>query len=151
MPDHVTVEGRLGTAPGEEPDDARREMAEALDAAAHCDAWLREHPPVLEWWGGRFLAARTDPEHELVRVLHGTSQEVLGRDAPLAGVTYGADMGLLSQVAGVPTVLFGAGDIRRAHQPDEYVELDALVDMALILALAVLRFCSTDEHTKGGA
>jgi acetylornithine deacetylase len=56
-------------------------------------------------------------------------------------VTYGADAGLLSTVAGLPTVLFGAGDIRRAHRPDEYVDLDDLVAMARAIAVLVLRYC----------
>ena len=141
VPDHVAVEGRYGVAPGEEPEAARREMAAALDAAAAADPFLRDHPPVLEWWGGRFLAARTDPAHPLVESLRGAAAAVLGRDVPLEGVTYGADMGLLANVARVPTVLFGAGDVRRAHRPDEYVDVDELVAQARALAVGAVRFC----------
>jgi acetylornithine deacetylase len=141
VPDHVTVEGRLGVAPGEDPADARREMADALSAATAGDPWLREHPPALEWWGGRFLAARTDTDHPLVEALHGAASSVLGEERPLEGMTYGADMGLLANVAQVPTVLFGAGDIRRAHRPDEYVEVAELAAMARALAVAAVRFC----------
>lgn len=141
VPDHVTVEGRLGVAPGEDPDAARREMAEALAAMAGDDPWLSDHPPVLEWWGGRFLAARTDPAHPLVEALQSASSSILERDVPLAGMTYGADMGLLANVAQVPTVLFGAGDIRRAHRPDEYVDVADLAAMARSLAIAAVRFC----------
>ncbi|MGD8320449.1 MAG: ArgE/DapE family deacylase [Gemmatimonadota bacterium] len=146
VPDHVTVEGRLGTAPGEAPEDARRELAQALDHAAGRDPWLRDHPPVLEWWGGRFLAARTDPAHPLVEAVQGAAAEVLQRPVPLEGMTYGADMGLLANVAEVPTVLFGAGDIRRAHRPDEHVEITDLVAMARALAVAALRFCGVVEE-----
>ena len=141
VPDHVAIEGRLGVAPGEEPDAARRETAEALAAAAFRDPWLAEHPPILEWWGGRFLSARTDPAHPLVQAVHGAASAVLGRDVPLEGMTYGADMGLLAHVARVPTVLFGAGDIRRAHRPDEYVDVAELAAMARSLAVAAVRFC----------
>lgn len=148
VPDHVTVEGRLGVAPGEEPEDARREMADALAAAARDDPWLRDHPPTLEWWGGRFLAARTDPDHPLVTTVRDAAEAVLGRDVPLNGMTYGADMGLLATVAGIPTILFGAGDIRGAHRPDERVPVAALVAMARVLAVATLRFCGV---AGGGA
>lgn len=141
VPDHVTVEGRLGVAPGEDPGAARRELADALAAAAARDPWLSEHPPELEWWGGRFLAARTDPSHPLVGALHGAATAVLGEERPLEGMTYGADMGLLANVAQVPTVLFGAGDIRRAHRPDEHVAVAELAAMARTLAVAAVRFC----------
>lgn len=141
VPDHVTVEGRLGVAPGENPDAARREMAETLFRAAESDPWMRGNPPSLEWWGGRFLAARTDPTHPVVTTLRDAGTAVLGRTVPLEGMTYGADMGLLSDVAGIPTVLFGAGDIRGAHRPDERVRIDDLVAMGRCLAVATLRFC----------
>ena len=147
VPDHVAVEGRLGVAPGEDPEDARRETAAALADAAASDPWLADHPPVLEWWGGRFLAARTDPGHPLVEALQGAATSVMGREAPLEGMTYGADMGLLANVAQVPTVLFGAGDIRRAHRPDEYVEVAELVAQARSLAVAAVRFCGVSGPT----
>jgi len=154
VPDHVTVDGRLGLAPGEDPGDARRDMARALEGAASRDPWLRDHPPTLEWWGGRFLAARTEPDHPLVESVHGAASAVLGRAVPLEGMPYGADMGLLANVGSTPTVLFGAGDIRRAHRPDEYVEVKELVAMARVLAVAALRFCGTSsqgtEDTVGG-
>lgn len=141
VPDHVTVEGRLGVAPGEDPADARNEMAAALGAAAAADPWLEDHPPVLTWWGGRFLAARTDPAHPLVETLQKTATDTLGREAALEGMTYGADMGLLAHVANIPTVLFGAGDIRGAHRPDERVAVDDLLAMSRTLAVAAVRFC----------
>jgi len=141
VPDHVTVEGRMGLAPGESPDDARREMAEALASACALDPWLRDHPPNLTWWGGRFLAARTATDHPLVGAVRSAAADVTGREPPLVGMTYGADMGLLTQVGGTPAVLFGPGDIRRAHRPNEWVAVEDLVATARSLAVAAVRFC----------
>lgn len=141
VPDHVSIEGRYGVAPGEEPEAARAEMAAALTSAAARDPFLRDHPPKLEWWGGRFLAARTASAHPLVEGLRGAASAVLGREVALEGMTYGADMGLLSNVDQVPTVLFGAGDVRRAHRPDEWVGVDELEAQARALAVAAMRFC----------
>jgi len=141
VPDHVTVEGRMGLAPGETPEDARREMAGALAHAAEVDDWLRDHPPSLTWWGGRFLAARTPVDHPLVTAVHDAARAVLGRPPTLEGMTYGADLGLLTGVGGIPGVLFGPGDIRRAHRPDEWVAVDDLVATARTLAVAIVRFC----------
>lgn len=139
--DHLTFEGRYGLAPGEDPKDARREMEEAVRASAGDDPWLREHPPRLTWWGGRFEAARTEPDHPLVRAVRDAGSAVIGRTLPLEGMTYGADMGKLAGLGGTPSVLFGPGDIRRAHRPDEYVEVEELVAVARTLAVAALRFC----------
>lgn len=141
VPDHLAFEGRLGVAPGEDLAEARRAVEVAVAEAARGDPWLREHPPRVEWWGGQFEPARTRPDHRLVSVLSGAAGSVLGRETMIAGMTYGADMGLLVNYGSIPTVLFGPGDIRRAHRPDEYVEVEELVTAARVLAVAAMRFC----------
>lgn len=142
VPDHVTVEGRLGVAPGESPDQARRELEDAVDRAARAHPWLRDHPPELHWWGGRFLPARTPDDHPLVATVRSATEAVLDRPARLEGMPYGADMGLLVHEGGIPTVLFGTGDIRGAHRPDESVAVEELVALARSLAVTVMRFCA---------
>jgi acetylornithine deacetylase len=139
--DHVTLEGRYGLAPGEDPAEARAELERAVAEAAEGDPWLREHPPELTWWGGRFAAARTDPRDPIVTAVHGAGAAVSGRTLPLSAMTYGADMGTLASVGAMPCVLFGPGDIRRAHRPDEYVEVEELAVVARTLAVAAMRFC----------
>lgn len=54
------------------------------------------------------------PALELMRSLLGES--------PTGVVSYGTEAGLF-QVAGVPAVVWGPGDIAVAHRPDEYVEV----------------------------
>lgn len=139
--DHLTMEGRLGVAPGEDPAAARAALDAAVAAEARKDPWLRDHPPRVEWWGGRFQAALTEPDHDLVRTVAGATASVTGAEPAITGMTYGADMGLLANEGGMPTVLFGPGDIRRAHRPDEWVGVDELVAHARALAVTVLRFC----------
>jgi acetylornithine deacetylase len=141
VPDHVTVEGRLGVAPGESPEQARLELEGAVERAAAGHPWLRAHPPEVTWWGGRFLPAQTPVGHPLVTTLQGAASSVLDRPVPLQGMTYGADMALFVNEAQVPTVLFGAGDIRGAHRPNESVAVDDLVALAQALAVTVMRFC----------
>ena len=141
VPDHAAMEGRMGVRPGESFESARRALEEAIGSAARDDPWMRAHPPVVEWWGGRFLPSVTAADDPLTVALQDAATDVLGRSAPLEAVPFGADAGLLSNVGGMPTVLFGAGDIRKAHRPDEHVAIDELVAMARALAVAVLRYC----------
>jgi acetylornithine deacetylase len=143
VPDHASMEGRLGVRPDESLDEARSSLEAAVAAAARADAFLTDHPPVVEWWGGRFLPAKTPVDDPLVRTLSRSVTEELGAAAVLEGVTFGADAGLLQHLAKMPVVLFGAGDIRRAHRPDEYVEIAQLETMARSLARAIVRFCGT--------
>jgi acetylornithine deacetylase len=144
VPDHLAFEGRLGVAPGENLAAARGALEAAVARAGEQDLWLREHPPRVEWWGGQFEPARTDPDHPLVAAVTGAARSVMGREPVVAGMTYGADMGLLVNQGSTPTVLFGPGDIRRAHRPDEYVEVEELAAAARTLAVAAMRFCGVE-------
>ncbi len=137
----LVAEGRYGIAVGEDPQAARAELEAAVARAVAADPWLRAHPPTLEWWGGTFDAAATPTDHPIVAGVAAALADVTGAPAALEGMTYGADMRLLVNVGGVPTVLFGPGDVRRAHRPDEYVDVADLRAVTRTLALTALRFC----------
>ncbi len=139
----LTFEGRLGIAPDEDPAAARRELESALAETAAADPWLRDHPPVLEWWGGQFAPAATDPDAPIVGALTEAHGLAAGRPPAVAGMPYGADMRLLANEGGTPTVLYGPGDVCRAHAPDEYIEIAELEIATKAIALAALRFCGT--------
>jgi acetylornithine deacetylase len=145
VPDKLVAEGRFGVAIGEAPAAARRAFEDAIARAAAADAWLREHPPTVEWWGGRFDPAVTSSADPIVTAIIEAAKAVTGSSPPVEGVTYGADMRLLVNVGRVPTVLFGPGDVRVAHMPDEYVPIDELRTAAQTLILTALRFCGVDE------
>ncbi len=141
----LVFEGRYGVAVGEDVADARRELEEAVAQAAAADPWLRDHPPRVEWWGGQFAPASIATSHPLVSTVRGAVRTACGVDPQVAGMTYGADMRLLVNEGGTPTVLFGPGDVRRSHRPDEYVPLADLVTAARALALTALRFCGCER------
>lgn len=56
-------------------------------------------------------------------------------------MTYGADMRLLVNLGQTPSVLFGPGDVRVSHRPDEFVPIADLATATRTLALTALRFC----------
>lgn len=143
--DWLTFEGRYGVAVGEDVAAARRLFEQTVAQAAQTDPWLREHPPRLEWWGGQFEPAGIPIDHNLVKMVGGAYGDVSGKPAAITGMTYGADMRLLVNEGNTPTVLFGPGDVRKAHRPDEYVPVDDLVTVVQTLALAALRFCGYRE------
>jgi acetylornithine deacetylase len=141
VPDLLICEGRYGIAPGEDPATAKHEFEQAVDRSARQHPYLREHRPVVEWWGGQFLPARTADDAAIVTTTIGAVTAVTGTAPRLEGMTYGADMRLLVNEAGIPTVLFGPGNVRRAHRPDESVPIADLIVVAQVIALTALRFC----------
>ncbi len=144
VPATLVAEGRYGVAVGEEPAAARRAFEEAIARAAAADPWLAAHPPEVEWWGGRFDPAVTQPADPVVRTLSAAAEDVRGTAPGLTGATYGADMRLLVNVGGIPTVLYGPGDVRVAHMPDEHIALADLRAAAEVLIVTALRYCGVE-------
>jgi len=137
----LVIEGRYGVGIDEDPAAARRELEQAIEAFSAADPWLREHPITLEWWGARFEPAAIAADHPLVTTLIRALGD-LGHARPrVHGMPYGSDLHLLINQAGIPGVLFGPGDVRQAHVPDEYVPLADLERVTRALVLAILRFC----------
>jgi acetylornithine deacetylase len=141
VPEGLVFEGRYGVAIGEAPETARRALEEAVGHAAREDPWLREHAPKVEWWGGQFAPARVPIDDPIVRTVSSAFEEASGGPSILEGMTYGSDMRLLVDVGATPTVLFGPGDVRDAHRPDESVAIEELVVATRTICLTALRFC----------
>ena len=145
VPDTLVAEGRYGVAVGEDVAAARLAFEDAIARAAAADPWLAAHPPEVEWWGGRFDPAVTALDDPIVTTVTAAAAGVTGKAPRVEGVTYGADMRLLVNVGHIPTVLFGPGDVRVAHMPDESVSIDDLRLAAETLIVTALRFCGVRE------
>ena len=139
--DWLELEGRYGIAPGEDVAAAERELESAMAALGSVDPWLAEHPPVVEWWGGRYLPGSTALDDPIVATVAACAEEVSGSTPPMRGMPYGCDLSLTTGVGGIPTVVFGPGSADLAHKPDERVPIDELVRCTEAIVLAILRFC----------
>lgn len=137
----LVCEGRLGVAVSEAPVAVRRAFEALVAGVAERDPWLREHPPLLEWWGGQFEPAAIPVDHPLVTTLAEAHGSATGAPPAVRGMPFGADMRLLVNQGGTPTVMYGPGDIRKAHAPDEHVPVAELELATRTLALMILRFC----------
>jgi len=69
---------------------------------------------------GRCGPMETDPEQPLIRQLFRS----FGQKVPV-GVDYFSDAGILAE-GGIPSVVFGPGDIAQAHTPGEWISLRQL-------------------------
>ncbi|MGH7667409.1 MAG: ArgE/DapE family deacylase [Candidatus Dormibacteria bacterium] len=140
VPDALVAEGRLGVCLGEDVDAARRQLEEAVRAAAVADPWLSSHPVRVEWWGGQFESARITPEDPLAGLVSRAFRDICGHPTRRRGAPYGSDLRLYAN-AGIPTLHLGPGDVRFAHGPEERVSLKEVARTTRILALSALRSC----------
>ena len=141
VPEELILEGRYGIGVDEDVAEAHRAFEDAVSAAAGFDDWLTVHPPEIEWVGGQFNPARTPRDSIISTTVAGAYENATSLPAIYEGVTYGSDMRHLVNVGNTPTILFGPGDVRLCHRPNENVPIDELLRAARTLALTITRFC----------
>jgi acetylornithine deacetylase len=145
VPDLAIIEGRMGVAPNETQENAKIEMLNEINHLCEEDLWLKENPPVLEWFGASWLPGDLDPEHELIEVLSASFINVKDSAPLIEASPWATDGGILSKVGGVPVVVFGPGVTETAHQANEYIRLEDVFEAAEIIALSLLRWCEISE------
>lgn len=141
VPDRLVADGRLGVALDEPVAPARRELEAAVADACAADPWLRDHPATVEWWGGTFEPARLPAASDLDRRMRAAHERVTSRPQDTWAAPYGSDLRLMTNLAGVPTLHYGPGDVTLAHGPNESVPLDEVLTCARALALLALDVC----------
>jgi acetylornithine deacetylase len=132
VPDRLEFEGRLGVPVGASLPDARTALQAAVDEA------LDDGEPgcALIWEGGAFDSGETALDHPWVGTVRAALSAELGREAPLAGVPWGADFRQFT-ARGIPAVMVGTEGIELAHAVDESVEVGQLVTVARTIIRAL--------------
>jgi acetylornithine deacetylase len=142
VPDLLVAEGRMGVAIDEPVETARAELEEALAEACTVDAWLRDHPVEIEWWGGQFASGRLPADSDLVQRVQAAHRIASGNTPnEVYGAPYGSDLRLLTGLADIPTLQYGPGDARLAHGAAEAVPIEQVMTTARTLALLALDVC----------
>jgi acetylornithine deacetylase len=145
VPDLLIAEGRAGLAPGEELETFMGEFSAEVQAIAAGDLWLREHPPRIEWLEGQFAPSQIATDHELAQVLSQAARVVLSATPTVSGVPYGADMRHFVNTGGMPCLMFGAGDVRLAHAPNESIVIDDVLKATTVLAVFISMWCGVSR------
>ncbi|MGE5244146.1 MAG: ArgE/DapE family deacylase [Betaproteobacteria bacterium] len=145
VPDAAIAEGRFGVFPGESVDEARRALESAVRAAADGDPWLRAEPPAVEWFEGQFEAGETPADAPIVQALSEAHRSVHGVAPVVEGVPYGSDLRLFTNHAGIPCVLYGPGDVARAHTVGEWVAVDEVIAATRAIAALVAGWTGSPE------
>jgi len=87
------------------------------------------------------LPLETDAGDPIVISVKNGIKEVIGREPEITKRRGWTDAALLSNYAGIPTVVFGPGDISYSHSRNERVAVKDLVNAVKIYFLAIAQFC----------
>ena len=145
VPESLLAEVRVGLIPGEEVDSFKDLVLERIAAVAERDPWLREHPPELEWFGGQFAPAEVELDAPICGAVGKAHERVTGEKPAVEGVPYGADMRLFIRFGNMPCVMYGAGDVRVAHAPDEHISVTELLTATTTIACLLADWCGVEE------
>lgn len=143
VPDKLVAEGRLGFIPGESMESMMEQTQARVSAVAEKDEWLREHPPLLEFFSGQFVAEEIAQDNPLTLAMLAAHRTVSERETEVFALTAGTDARLWIHFADCPALLYGAGVFHMAHQSDEYIEIDPLLDSIAALTQLAIDWCGT--------
>lgn len=131
VPDACRISVDMRTVPSQQHADIIRGVERiARETAAEFGDELRVDV-MVDQNEGPVETAADDP---LVRATIDAVKRVRGSEPRVEGVTYGTDAAVLGPGFDIPMVICGPGAPGMAHQPDEYVDVEQLVQAAQIYA-----------------
>ena len=141
IPDMCTIEIDRRLLPGESPEKALKDITDAIDGARSRNPKLKTTVKIIEEWP----PMETAPHEPVVKSLVDTVQLVTGISPGLYGKAAGTDAAWLVRDAKIPTALFGPGDPKRSHTPDECVDLEKVTIAGRVFAALAANILSVER------
>jgi len=120
VPEYCEAEVDMRTVKGQTTEGLTDQMAKRLEAEGLSDRvrveYIHGKPTVV-----------TPRDAEIVQVSINAVRKVTGREPSPTAATFGTDCSVLQPRIGIVNVICGPGSIEQAHQPDEYIRVDELV------------------------
>lgn len=149
VPESLVAEIRVALVPGEDFETSYSMVRDRINAVAERDAWLRDHPPEIEWIGGQTMPSEVSIDAPICEEIVAAHRHVTGEPPEIEGVTYGADMRLFDHFGGMPCVMYGAGDVSLAHGPDEHININDLLTATKTIACLLAGWCGVATESVG--
>ncbi len=142
--DHLKVTVRVGIGLNETVEQADQRFRKSIMDAISDDPWLSKNPPKISRQAAGFGSSHITDSHPLVGVMKESAEEVFRTPTSVTGAPYGCDMSGWIRIAGVPTVLYGPGEIECAHSPNEWASLETTHRSAQVMVKATERMLDMD-------
>ncbi|MFI5450518.1 MAG: M20/M25/M40 family metallo-hydrolase, partial [Candidatus Bathyarchaeia archaeon] len=143
VPDYCNIDYAVMYNPSDPFESVQQEIQEFVLTGAKLDTWLSKHPPKFEWLGN-WPAGEIPTDHPICTSLSKGYEVVHDSKAKITGFPAPVDAPFLDQ-AGIPTAIFGPGNLPQAHAENEYVEIDQIVRATKTIALTVMDWCGIDK------
>jgi acetylornithine deacetylase len=138
----AVLAGSVTFPPTEKIIDVQSQISQAVEAAANNDAWLKEHPPQLEWVMGT-SGVGVPADSPLYQTVSQAIRAVTGIEPAVHPLHSASDIRNPLLHKGIPTVGFGslAGDLTQAGGHDEWVDVEDYLAMVKVVGSIILDWC----------
>jgi acetylornithine deacetylase/succinyl-diaminopimelate desuccinylase family protein len=130
IPDQCILKIEVRTIPEYKTEDAMKDLQKIITELSGKD-------PDFKASANIFLDGEpldTSPNEPIVKNLVQVYEELKGTKLPIIGVPYGTEAPIFAKGFKAPTCVIGPGDIKQAHTSDEYVNINEVIDAAVIYA-----------------
>lgn len=141
--DYCEIDYCIFYHPKQSYESVKKEVQAYLSSVCSRDTWLRIHPPKIEWLLN-WPSAEISTKHPIVRTLVASHTSATGKAPEIHGFAAVCDAAFLD-AKGIPSVVYGPGDLLVAHAFNEYVEVSELVTAAESIALTLLDWCGSEK------
>ena len=100
---------------------------------------------MVEWLGCCWHPYSMDTDDAFVQMVAANHEAVVGNDATICGIAVAADAALYSRFLEIPSILFGPGEVTVAHQANEYVEINKMMDATKVIAATIMDWCGYQD------
>ncbi|NPV70535.1 MAG: M20 family metallopeptidase [Firmicutes bacterium] len=135
VPDRCVATVDMRTVPGQSHAGILEQVERLLSDAEATDQSFRGSVRAVH----DLPAVETAPDHPAVRLFIDAVAGVTGQRLTPGAVPFATEAAVFVPALGAPSIICGPGDPALAHQPDEYVEIDKMLDAARIYVRAVER------------
>ena len=135
VPDHCEATVDFRTVPGQDNELIVRTVRDLISDLGEREPGLRADVEVTT----DLNVVATPSDEPVVERFCGVVAEVTGVRPVPSGAMYATDAATLVPVLRAPMIIFGPGRAELAHQPNEYVEIDRVVEAAEIFFMAAAR------------
>lgn len=119
VPDRCSIHVDVRTIPGHDDDDLVDSVREAFDGLGF---------PVDVAVAASVPPVSTDPGLPLVQTALDLAARISGQAKPAGAVPYATDASVYQPALRIPVIIYGPGEARLAHQPDEWVAVPKYLD-----------------------
>jgi acetylornithine deacetylase len=139
--------------PNETYEQVAKEIEDHILKVAEGDIWLRDNLPSFTWGGTSMIEDRGEifpsleinPTNPGVQLLAKAHQHVSGQEAIIDVSPTVTDGGWLGD-AGIPTVIYGPGDLLNAHSVNEQVSIEQLIEYTKTLMMFIYEWTNQQSE-----